>query len=209
MSRFRKPRWRDPRLGVGVLLVAVSVALGAWLFAKADKTEPVYIARDSIAVGATLQDAPWELVNVNLGVAHPSYLSVEQVDELRVAGSEARFIRAVPAGELVPRSALGSVIDLQMRPVSISVTHPTPLEAGDVVDLWVMTEDVTGREVGEPELVATGVHVSSVEDDESLFASANGNVVHVLVPEEDLASVLAALGAKANITLVPRLGSQE
>ncbi len=209
MSKFRRPRWKDPRLGVGVLLVAISVALGAWIFAEADKTEAVYIARAPIAVGETLQDAQWELVDVNLGAVRSSYLNVEGVAELSVPSEDVRFIHSVPAGELVPRSALGSVDDLQMRPVSISTSTPAPLEVGSVVDLWVMTEDVTGREQAEPELVATGLHVRAVEDDQSLFTSANGMLIHALVAEEDLARVLAALGPRAHITLVPQLSGQK
>ena len=36
----RRPSWRDPRLGVGVLLMAASVALGAWTVAGASPTTP-------------------------------------------------------------------------------------------------------------------------------------------------------------------------
>src|SRR5699024_10045794 len=32
--RIRRPHWRDPRLGIGVVLVALAVALGAWTFAQ-------------------------------------------------------------------------------------------------------------------------------------------------------------------------------
>lgn len=206
VSNFRRPRWRDPRLGVGVLLVAVSVALGGWVFAQADKTVPVYQVKEPVAVGEALKDAPLELINVNLSGMYSSYLTAEDVDELAIGESESVFIRAVPAGELLPRSALGSSSDLQLRPVSINVTNPTPLEVGSVADLWVMVEDVTGREVSEPELVASGLHVRGVEDDESLFAAASGNVVHVLVPEDDVGQVLAALGSKSSVTLVPHLG---
>lgn len=203
MSKFRKPRWKDPRLGVGVLLVAASVALGGWVFAQADRTEPVYRAKDPIAVGESLDSAALELVNVNLGAAASAYLGVEEVEALRAA--QARFIHAVAPGELVPRRTLGTASDLQMRPVSITVTNPAPLAVGDVVDLWVMIEDLAGREASEPEQVATGLHVKAVEEDESLFAATHGQLVHVLVPEGDLARVLAALGSKSIVTLVPQL----
>src|SRR5690625_6270708 len=40
--RVRRPSWRDPRLGVGVLLVAGAVALGSWTVSRADDTVTVY-----------------------------------------------------------------------------------------------------------------------------------------------------------------------
>lgn len=39
--RLRPPGWRDPRLLTGIVLVAMSVALGSWLVASAGRTVPV------------------------------------------------------------------------------------------------------------------------------------------------------------------------
>lgn len=203
MSRFRRPRWRDPRLGVGVLLVAGSVALGGWLFSQADHTTPSYVARGPIAVGQTLAEADMDVVDVNLSTVAHGYLSHGEVAELKAAG--AVFIHRVPAGELIPRSAVGSVTDLTYRPVSIPVTNPTPIAPGDIVDLWVMAEDLTGREAADPARVATGLHVTAVASDDSLFSATGGHLVHALVAEADLPEVLAALGSRTIITLVPQL----
>lgn len=203
MSTFRKPRWRDPRLGVGILLVAVSVALGGWVFAQADKTYPVYVARQTTTVGQQLSDADLELVDVNLGSAQKIYLSPQ--DPINDGGNGVVFLRSVPQGELIALDALGPVHELSMRPVSITVTNPTPLNPGDVVDLWVMVEDFTGTVEHEPELVAQGLHVSAVADEETLFASTSAHVVHVLVEEDDVGRVLGAIGSKTQVTLVPRL----
>ncbi len=43
-SRLRAPSWRDSRLLVGVLLVVLSVVLGAVVVARADDRVPVYAA---------------------------------------------------------------------------------------------------------------------------------------------------------------------
>lgn len=203
---FRRPRWRDPRLGVGILLVAISVALGSWVFSKADHTSPVYRAGGTVPVSERLVDAQLELVNVNLADAHEAYLTPADVDDLTAAGHAPLFVRAVPAGELIPRSAIGTSADLELRPLSVVVTNPGPVHVGSVVDLWVTPEGVTGQEETEPELVASGLHVSAIEEDDSLFAAARGNVVQVLVPQAEVGTVLAALGSRAQVTLVPQLG---
>lgn len=203
MSRFRRPKWRDPRLGVGILLIAASVALGGWVFAQADKTDPFYIASEPIPVGTSASHAPMEISQVQLAGAAGHYLGPETLADLDLV--EPVFITPVQPGELIPISAVGEAEDLLLRPLSVTVTHSSLLKVGDVVDMWMKQEDVTGREASEPELVAQGLHVTGIDTDESVFAPTNGRIVHVLVTDGDLEAVLGALGSKAIITLIPRL----
>lgn len=203
MSRFRRPKWRDPRLGVGILLIAISVALGGWVFAQADKTDSFYIAADPIPVGTAASQAPLEVVQVQLAGAAGHYLGPEELADLNL--TEPVFVSSVQPGELIPVSALGEAGDLLLRPLSVTVTHPSLIKVGDVVDMWMKQEDVTGREATEPELIAQELHVTAIDTDESVFAATNGRVVHVLVAEPDIKAVLAALGSKSIITLIPQI----
>lgn len=203
VAGMRRPRWKDPRLGVGVLLIAVSVALGGWVFAKADQTQPVYVASSDIGVGVALNDAPIELVDMHLGPLETEYLLAEDVKQVDTSG-DAIFVDAVPAGELVPMRVIGAKDLLDKRPLSISVQNAV-VSVGDLVDLWVVAEDVTGQNPQPPELVVEKLSVTKVDNDESLFATAAGMLVQVLVPEDDVGSVLGALGTKSHVTLVPHL----
>src|SRR3954452_20167145 len=54
-ARLRRPGWRDPRLLVGVVMVAASVALGSWAVQSAQTTVPVYVARDALVPGQRLE----------------------------------------------------------------------------------------------------------------------------------------------------------
>ena len=47
--RGHRPAWRDPRLWIGVVLVAASVVAGARLLAAADDTVQVWAAVDALA----------------------------------------------------------------------------------------------------------------------------------------------------------------
>ena len=49
--KARRPLWRSPRLGVGVLLIAGSVALGTWAIERAEHGQPVLVARHDLAPG--------------------------------------------------------------------------------------------------------------------------------------------------------------
>lgn len=46
--RLRRPRWKDPRLIVGVVLVVASVLMGALLVSRLAETTPVLVARSPI-----------------------------------------------------------------------------------------------------------------------------------------------------------------
>src|SRR5687768_11311810 len=52
--RATRPGWRDPRLWVGILIVAVSVVAGARLLAAADDTVTVWTAVRDMGAGDTV-----------------------------------------------------------------------------------------------------------------------------------------------------------
>src|SRR6478736_5540715 len=55
--RATRPGWRDPRLWVGVLIVAVSVVAGARVLAAADDTVAVWAVAADAGPGAALTEA--------------------------------------------------------------------------------------------------------------------------------------------------------
>lgn len=204
--RVQRPGWRDPRLGVGVLLVASSVALGAWTLGEGDGGVPVYVARDVLTPGEPLTlDA---LVVVSAAVPERGvYL---QADEPLPV--DAVVTRLVGSGEIVPAAAVGSATDVAVRPVSVAVggSLSSSVVAGALVDLWLTVAPPatagTSTEPAEPVLVAGALRVAGVEDDDSLFAGAQRTAVEVLVPEDGLKPVLGALAGEGELTLVPLPG---
>lgn len=204
--RVQRPGWRDPRLGVGVLLVACSVALGAWTLGEGDGGVPVYVAREVLTPGEHLTlDA---LVVVSAAVPeHGFYLPADA--PLPV---DAVVTRVVGGGELVPAAAVGAAADVAVRPVSVTVAGSlsSGVVAGALVDLWLTATPPaaagSSTEPAEPVLVAGALRVAGVQDDDSLFAGAQRTAVEVLVPEDGLKPVLAALAAEGELTLVPLPG---
>src|SRR3954451_1927034 len=53
-QRSRRPGWRNPRLILGLLLVAASVVVGARLRAAADDTVGVWVLARDLPAGATI-----------------------------------------------------------------------------------------------------------------------------------------------------------
>jgi len=206
VQRLRRPTWRDPRLGVGVLLVAASVALGSWAVARADRTTEVLVAAETLAPGDVLSAADLRPHSVRPDGLGDTYLAADA--ELP---ADAVVTRVVGAGELVPASAVGSAADVALRPVVVSVPGPPPsgVAKGAVVDLWHTAVPATGLEAepAEPRLLAERLVVSDLLEADSLFAAAGGSAVQVLVTQVDLPVVLAAVAGDGEIVVVPVPGA--
>ncbi|PID52991.1 MAG: hypothetical protein CSB46_10745, partial [Micrococcales bacterium] len=127
---MRAPSWRDPRLLIGLVLVAASVVLGARVVAANSDTELYLTAVHTLTPGTTVQEADLRSVHVNLGDAAERYLPATQVPP---AGSI--VVQTVREGELLPTQALGSAEDVRLRPLNLPVTGGSAegMRPGDVV----------------------------------------------------------------------------
>jgi hypothetical protein len=204
--RLRRPTWRDPRLGVGVLLVAASVALGTWAVRDAAATVEVYAARDPLTPGDVVDPDALAVREVRLGDDEGLYhLVADGVPDGAVV------TRTVGAGELVPRSAVGEAEAVDLRPVVVplGLAVPADLGPGTAVDLWLVPPaPVAGigqqaAEAPEPTLVAAELVVAEVAKDDSVLSSSTGTSVELLVPRLDLPDVLAALSSDGQLVAVP------
>lgn len=202
--RLQRPRWRDLRLVVGLLLVLLSVAGGVRLVSFLDDTVPVYAAARDLVPGqeVTAQDLAPVQVRMGEGVAR-------YVDGSEPLAQGTRLLRAVHAGELIPVSALGSARQALDRAVSVPVEAEAAraLMGGAVVDLWVSHRDpdVVGEAYVDPELLLAGAIVDHVPSGSGagLGAGLGRSAVQVVVPAEEVGSVIAAVDQGARITLVP------
>lgn len=138
-SRLASPGWLDGRLVLGVLLVLVSVVVGARVLSSADRSQLVWAATKDLTVGSQLQDGDLEPVRVRLFEQSPRYV---RVSDDKPVGYVVR--RGLGQGELLP---FGSVTrpekDVDFRVVTVPVLpghFPPALTADQQVDLWVTPE---------------------------------------------------------------------
>lgn len=192
--RLRRPGWRDPRLLLGVVLLALSVALGSWAVGEAGRTTPVLVAGDTLVPGASLADGV-QVREVRMPGAVETYLT--PADDLTglVVG------RQVGRGELVPRAAVASETDLGLRPVTLNPRRalPAAMTTGSTVELWHVP---VPEAEATPELLVRDVTVTQVADGGGTFSIGSGTTVHVLVPVDDLPTVLAALAGDGTVEVV-------
>lgn len=203
--RLRRPTWRDPRFVVGVVLVAVAVALGSWVVSGADRTVPVYAASGTLTPGEPVDESRLRTVDVNLGVEADRYLRADAgLPDGQVA------VRVVGDGELVAATAIGAADSVDVRSVAVPIGAGLSerIREGAVVDLWFVPAAAQGaQEAAAPEPLVAGVVVEQVDATEGGLVVADRGTLHVLVGAEDLSAVLSALGADGQVAVVPVAGT--
>lgn len=203
--RLRRPGWRDPRLLLGIVLVALSVLLGSWLVSTAGRTSPVYVADGPLVAGEPLTADRLVVREVRLVEGLDVYLSA---DEPLADGLVA--VRTVGAGELVPVSAVAVAADLDVRPVAITPAGnlSSGVVEGSRVDLWFVPDaaDGAGPDASTastaPRELAEGLTVAEVSEPNGTFSVGSAVTVHVLVPVDVLPTVLTALAADGSVEVV-------
>jgi hypothetical protein len=135
--RARPPGWRDPRLWIGVALVAISVVAGARILGADDTSVVVWAVTDDAAPGTQLSED--DLVGRRVDFA-------DAADQARYFASDdtlpaqLRLNRAVGAGELLPRSALADAGEDGRLQLPINLENGAVskrLSAGAIVDVYV------------------------------------------------------------------------
>ncbi|MFT4084421.1 MAG: hypothetical protein QM638_17730 [Nocardioides sp.] len=182
--RATRPGWRDPRLWLGVAIVAACVVAGARIIGAADDSVEVWSLRAGAAPGSQVDQADLARTRVRFADADDlaGYFPVgeELPDELEL-------VRAVGAGELLPRSAVGTVGDsgLLQLPVSVDPGQlPPAIATGSVVDLYVGAGSGTdGHARGTP-LIGRAPVIAVVSAAESLSGSGQAQVT-VAVSDTD------------------------
>lgn len=200
-QRLSAPGWGDRRLWIGLLLLAVSALLGAWLLRPADDAVLVLRAARDLSVGSPVLDA--EPVQVSASLAG-GYLSPAQA-------SDAVLRLPVAAGDLIPLSALADPSGQSGRRVTVPVDPmhaPVDIQVGDRVDVWATASDASTLDAAAaPELVLEDVPVAAVAADE---VGMSGQFAVVLdVPDAAVSAVVAAArGSVIDLVAVPITSQQ-
>ncbi len=214
-ARLASPSWLDTRLVLGVLLVLVSVVVGARVLSSADRSYRVYVATHDIAAGVTLTGDDFREEEVRLEVAQVNRLVPVTADG---PPSGRTSVRPLTAGDLVLRSSLEERRNFDLRQFTLNVEPghaPPDLRAGEQVDVYVTPEEEGAASSGTgssptPSATGTGIRLVlrgiAVEStgstgDSALSGGADSvPVVLLLVPRDVLPMVTAV--AQGRIDLV-------
>jgi hypothetical protein len=143
-TRQSRPRWLDPKLFLGILLVLVSMVLGARVVAAADQTVEIWALKSDVRLEPAMP-----LTQDSLVARKVQFTSQEDADRYVSAREEipegARMLRSVGAEEFLPRDSWTDEPDRQLDDAPIPVQQsllPQSLRSGDRVDVYfVAAED--------------------------------------------------------------------
>jgi len=207
-TRLGKPSWRDSRLVVGVVLVLLSMTVGAKAIAAADDTVPMYAAAASLVPGQPVTQRDVRRVDVQLGADQARYVAADHD-----IAPDTFALRDVRPGELLPTTALGTRQAVDLKPVSVPVDSggAGQLAVGSVVDVWVNARDRSSaaERYGKPVKTLEAAPVAHTPDKSAggLGATSGLSAVQIMVPEASVEGLIAAIDQGAKITLVPVPGS--
>jgi hypothetical protein len=197
--RLRQPSWLDLRLVLGVLLVLMSVVLGARIVAAADSSTQVWAVTGDVAAGTILTSDDLRSVRVRLFDDADRYLATTASPAGRTLS------RSLGAGELLPRAALGGQPAGRLLSLPVPAMHaPDSLRRGQRIDVYATTKSTDARTPGRTVRILSDVPVQGVRAPRAGLSSGNTDyAVVLLVRPEDVAAVVAALStAVIDVTVV-------
>lgn len=188
----------DPRLIIGVVLIAGSTLGVSALVTGLDDATEVYTAAETLTPGDRIRPDDLVLERVRFGSGDARYLAPDDLpDEGLIVTSTVR------AGELVP---LGAVDDLDRAGLATVVVTsraalPEGVTRGGIVDVW-SAHRVERGEFEPPSVLVPAAEVAAVTGSGGMVDS--GSVaVELLIPRDRVAAMLQALASEDAVDLVP------
>jgi hypothetical protein len=202
-QRNRRARWKDGRLVLGVLLVAITALAGAKLLSSADDTTTIWAAKHDLPAGT-------KLTGDDLTTARVRFTNSEDAERYVAADADLKGLvvnRAVDAGEFVPRDAAVSESDGDRTEMPLSVASgrlPSDTAAGDDVDVWVVPKDADQPAV----LLWANVRVLQIDAVKGVAGGSARRQVLIGLARTDLQRLPAKLSAmSAGEPVLVRRGS--
>jgi hypothetical protein len=197
--RLSRRRWRDPRLIIGIVLIAASAVGVAWVVAAADDRVGVWVVSGDVPAGSPVSHTNVTVAEVQVPDLDTYWSSSDPIPPGLVA------TRDFADGELLTQAGVTTPDASSIRIVTLPVLRnqmPSDLDVGRRVDVYVVERGASGAADGPPQLVLRNAIVSSVDGDSGTFGGTSLEVgVALSLPDEQVAKVLDAQ-ARGSLTLV-------
>lgn len=192
----RRPAWRDPRLIVGLALIAVSIILATSIVSAARGGATVYRATQAILPGDVL--GSHNIAPTRLDVDTSVYATADALAPGATVSEE------VAAGEILRVSSIADTSAATARRLVITVSDslPASVQAGDQLDLWSVQQS-SGVQSGQG-AVHLGVRATLVRVlEQTTSIAAKGTRIEILVDEASVGAVLEATAGKSSLAALP------
>lgn len=170
--RMGRPKWLDPRVLIGVLLVIAAVVVGIKVVGASKQTVPMWATTTALAAGTVLQPGDVQPAEVSLGQLS-GYLSAESEPPVGKV-----LNHAVGQGELLPATAVAAQNPGQrIVPLNVSArSMPPGVGHGSKIDLYLTVGAGSGTAADSAtELLLRRVTVQQVQAPSSGGLSGAGS----------------------------------
>lgn len=177
-----------------VAIFILSLAALAVIVITLNKPLPTYlVAKRALVPGEQITAQDVDFLNLDLGPLEGNYL--------REIPADLAVRSAVPAGELIPVSRLGTQLSENQTAIRIlPATKPaSSVVAGTLVSVWQVVE-VEGQ--FQPQQLVATAEVAAVQYGEGLFSEEIPEV-ELLVGREQAMLVITALAADFDVFVLP------
>lgn len=177
-----------------VAIFILSLAALAVIVITLNKPLPTYlVAKRALVPGEQITAQDVDFLNLDLGPLENNYL--------REIPADLAVRSAVPAGELIPVSRLGTQLSENQTAIRIlPATKPaSSVVAGTLVSVWQVVE-VEGQ--FQPQQLVATAEVAAVQYGEGLFSEEIPEV-ELLVGREQAMLVITALAADFDVFVLP------
>ncbi len=193
--RVERPRWRDTRLLVGVLLIVLSVVLGARFIDGATQSGRWLSVTHSLPAGHVL--AASDLLAVK---AHLPAASAGQYFAAPASALEGKTLtRSLAAGELLAADAVSADHQQPSRvvPLVVKAGRLPAMAAGDRIDVYVLSRPTAGG-VSRETRVLTNVEFIGAE----VLGSGETSVQVRVAPADAVTAIAASQSERVDLVRI-------
>ncbi len=185
--------WKDPRLAIGVILIAGGGVAGSILLGG-ESSVPLLRASAPIAEGSVLSESQFVVAELPERVGK-DYVRSGQIPDGAVAA------HGIEAGDLLPSSAIGEPGGLLDVTIPLIVAPASSVAVGSQVDVW-RVQNTTINTAPGARLIAQGAVLVSVEAG-GVGAQATAQI---RVEPADVPGILEVLGTQDGLAIVGKAG---
>lgn len=185
--------WKDPRLAIGVILIAGGGVAGSILLGG-ESSVPLLRASAPVAEGSVLSESQFVVAELPERVGK-DYVRSGQIPDGAVAA------HGIEAGDLLPSSVIGEPGGLLDVTIPLIVAPASSVAVGSQVDVW-RVQNATINTAPGARLIAQGAVLVSVEAG-GVGAQATAQI---RVEPADVPGILEVLGTQDGLAIVGKAG---
>lgn len=202
IARKHRGWWRSPRVLLGIFLIILAMTLTFFALRFAGHMDRYWVAKDTILAGQSVTEEMLVPLEANPGTAAKHYFPVGKLPPLHAT-------QTIAAGELLSRGSVTDTPgDTKKLVLQLAAPLPSGVEKGDYLEIWQLPADldheITAEDLPPTAQIIAARAVFVAEKRSGVAVRISDEIlIEILVENEDLEAILAALGLQRSLVAIP------